>query len=224
MEEHKEGSKKWSLIVLSSQEQLYLYEVNQLQQYSETLERLLKGAVQDLQIEIEKQAQLLSKEDKAELDEWYFEQHTELSETYPSILRESLFVSSYSLVESLAFKICAHAKELNAIRLNVKDLRGNGLEQCYAYLTKVVGLKQLQDNPHYAQLAFLTHIRNALVHNQGTLREADKLESQLKQWDSVSLNQFGGVRLSKNFNEKMLSHVRDLGLDIFAALRESFGR
>lgn len=211
-------------MLLSAKEYLYLYEVNQLQEYSRTLERLLKGAVQDLQIRNDVRAQPLSEDDKAQLNEWYFEQHTELSETYPSILRESLFVSSYSLIESLAFKICDHAKEMNNIRLSVKDLNGNGLKQCHTYLTKVVGLDQLQNNLHYSQLSFLSHIRNALVHNQGTLRDADKFEAQLKQWDSVSLNQSGGILLSKDFNEKMLSHIRGFGLDIFVALRESFGR
>lgn len=224
MEVLKKENKKWSLMLLSAKEELYLYEVNQLQEYSETLERLLKGAVQDLQKRIEKQAQPLSKDDREELHEWYFEQHIELSETYPSILRESLFVSSYSLVESLAFKICADAKEVNDIKLGVKDLKGDGLKQCYTYLTSVVGLDQLENNPHYAQLSFLNHIRNALVHNQGILRDVKKFDTQLKQWDSVSVNDSGGVRLSKDFNKTMLSHSKGFGIDVFVALRESFGK
>ena len=213
--------KKFFLILLSSMEHLFSYETRQLREYSVTLEGLLQHEVDKLKRRTDSEAASMSQSEKEELYEFFYDQHLELSETYPSILRESLFISSYSIIESFSFKVCAYIKDLKEIELNVKDLRGDDLQQCYTYLTKVAQLTSLKNNKEYGQLQFLNSIRNALVHNQGTLKEPEGLKTQLKQWPAISLDEFGGVKLSREFNDQVLQCIGRFGEQLVQALRLS---
>lgn len=214
----KNAGRKWSLFLLSAIQELFSYEIRQLQKYSQTLEELLQAEAGRLERRVDGKAAGLSKEEKEELYDFFSEQHLELSETYPSILRESLFISSYSVIESLAFKVCGHVKELKGFELNVKDLRGDGLQQCYIYLTRAASLNSLKDNKHYGQLQFLNTIRNALVHNQGRLKEPEKMKSQLKQWPTIKVDQRGQIKLTKDFNDVTLNCISNFGNDLVQVL------
>lgn len=69
--------------------------------------------------------------------EYYLDEVAQYKNEFPKIMRNSLFVSVYSFLESKIVELCVPHEDTS---LQLGDMRGKGIEQAELYLKKVIGL------------------------------------------------------------------------------------
>lgn len=115
--------------------------------------------------------------DDAEV-EAYLNEHAHiydaLSEHYPSMIRQAMFVSAYGRLEHLLNELCLRLQEERKLPITLKDLKGAGLQRAQQYLKKVCGLAFPDDGATWATITALAELRNVIAHREGDLKKSDK--------------------------------------------------
>ncbi len=100
--------------------------------------------------------------------EGQIEEYQNFTETFPDLIRRSLFLTSYSFLEKNLIDICKHT-ENNSSSILLSDLKGSGINQVKTYLQKVLKIEQPLFFQHDSELKLLSNIRNASIHNNGVI-------------------------------------------------------
>ncbi len=98
---------------------------------------------------------------------------------YPTILRNSLFISIFSFFENELNQLCNLYKIFFNSTISLEDISGKGIVKAKKYLEKVVGLNLDSLNTEWSILANYKKIRNSLVHNDGKFKSLDELSKIL---------------------------------------------
>jgi hypothetical protein len=161
-------------------------------------------------------------EDRDLLDNEFKELKAEAADSYPQILRASLFGTAYGIFENFINTICKQLHSQGYVHgLALKDLRGEGIHRGKLYLTKVAQIT-LPDTTEWRDLNDYGLLRNALVHAQGDLAENDKL-ARIEQFQKrVGTFEIRPATLRavllKPFNPKFLDLIQTLGDQIESAI------
>jgi hypothetical protein len=184
-------------------------EIGQLGSYANAVEQMLIEQMQKINGEFQEHTAGKSKEEREAVLDWYGGEVASLTDEYPKILRYSLFVHSYRLLERVLLEIANHYRQTGHLELSPSDLRDKGIEQARTYLKKVA-LVQFPDTESWQDVTTLQLIRNLIVHNEGELRkdhgkERQKIEDLAKKWKDDIAIEGGNIELS----QKIIFHVFD---------------
>lgn len=191
-------------------------------------------AINTFLIEAEKQIAVKEEGLKQKIDDWKTKYHSnpEAPDAYdryesdlnnlaliPNLLYNSVFLTAYSIFENRMFEICSICKEEFELKISARDIKGNDyLDQCKKYLEKVVEVDLSHLNQTWSDLANYRKLRNAIVHNEGTLKESDyepvlKHFSKDKNLEIDEKNKYVSIASSsfiKTFNTLYSKYLRDL--------------
>ena len=116
------------------------FELCHFGEYAEKFERFLAQEQKSFRASVDKKAESLDEEEKADFYDWMSEDYSKLNDLFPNILRASLFTHIYSFTEHHLVKFCDHYHGEKKYRVAPSDLRGEGIGRSKDYLKKVVGI------------------------------------------------------------------------------------
>jgi len=144
---------------------------NELNEYLRITEDYLQKAKSDFEAKIDEQAKTLPPEERDEFYEFQSETYWDYAETFPKILRNSFFVSAYSLLEYKMATICRWLKKDKQMPISWSDLKGDTLDQFKLYC-KLAGLELSYNSQTWQEIQHYCMLRNCIVHNRGLIQGA----------------------------------------------------
>lgn len=194
-------------------------DLSHLREYARLIEDLLKDKQKEFNSWVEEKASRLSEEQKEEFYEFYSDDHWELSEVYPNILRESLFVATLSLVEHELISLCRNLYRENKYNLALDEVVGNGIHKAKLYLNKVANVG---NNTQWNGILIFQKIRNFIVHNRGKLddsKNAKEVESYVTSNSLIKLDHFRRMQFSSTFCLEAIEVVDKFFSSLFKELK-----
>jgi hypothetical protein len=141
----------------------------ELEEYLKTTEKYLEKARTEWEAWFDEQTKHLTPEERNEIGESYSDTYWDYAETFPRILRNSFFVSAYSLLEHKMAIICRWLKKDKQIPISWSDLRGGTLDQFKNYC-KLASLDLTYADQNWKEINDYRRIRNCIVHNRGLIK------------------------------------------------------
>ena len=142
-----------------------------------------------------------------------------MEEYFPNLLRSSLFVTIYSVVENELNKICRQLAAKDG--LDVEDLRGNGIQRACTFLTRVCRVDFPDKSDEWKLLRNYNQLRNVIVHNQGYMETGNShLSTLVKESPSLQMENDGVIHLDRDFCPGVLETARDFFSQLQIALDE----
>ncbi len=179
---------------------------NYLQQYSDEFLKGLKNEIQKNQ------------DDPflGQLEDYLYDTHQILAKEYPNILRKSIIITCYSYLEKELFIICEIQKNAKSLPLDVKDLKGNGIEQAKKYLNKVAGI-DFSDNKTWEEIQNIRKIRNLIVHKDGILDDKDKIREYIEKRPSeISIEGNKIIFKNADYCRHVINIITDFHKEIYS--------
>jgi hypothetical protein len=197
-------------------------EFRELRHYSEALEKLLETEVARVAADITKEAERVTENERGDFFEWYSEEYSRLRDAFPNILRYSLFVHSYSLLEHGLIQLADHFQRAQKLELLPRDLRQEGINRAKTYLKKVAGVK-FPDTAAWEEISTLNHIRNIVVHRTGFFPDDDPRNKQIEQliskWSEVlAIDNLRRFEFKAGFPERVIQTFETFFTELFSNL------
>lgn len=155
---------------------VYLY-FNNLRNYSEEMEQMLERRLQTHEEEYKKVFAEETDDKYLEfLTDQYSDRKSELTDTYPTLLRSSLMNSIYLVIEKELQDVCSRLQSQKGIKMNLKDAdlqvrtkKGmkspSEIVRAQLYLKEYCGVKFPENAPEWKQISEgYRIIRNKFVH------------------------------------------------------------
>jgi hypothetical protein len=138
--------------------------------------------------------------------EFYAEDIFQIEIDFPRLQRYALFVSLMSIVESNLIGFCRTARRIFSVSKDFDGARPQVIKRSMEYLEKEVGINTSQFK-YYIDLSInLNHIRNCLVHDEGSIKnrkDSEIISDFIKGKEIISLDSDRGEKiiLNKGFVE-----------------------
>jgi hypothetical protein len=145
------------------------------------LESTMASELATFQRRADAQASTLSEFERGEFYRFHSGSYWMLDEVFPSIVRSSMFLTCYSLLESRLDQFCRQAGQEMGTHLTLQDMRGKGIVRAQRFLKKAVRLQFPDDMKQWQDILTYSIIRNALVHANGVVGD-DKKRTRLRQF------------------------------------------
>ena len=162
---------------------------------------------------------------REELEEILDEEYFVISESMPIIVRQSLFISIYSLLETYMNDVCDMLKENQKIAISVGDLSGNGIFRAQCYLQKVLNVDFPASHKTWQKISNYNRIRNCLVHSSGQV--TDDTNKQLlrfiKNNPLIDLNPIHRIHLQEGFVDEVCDSIESFVNDLTDRMLRRFG-
>ena len=197
---------------------IYLAE---LQDYSLLIEQLLEGELIDFNNRIKKLGKSLGPEEKDELYEFYSEDYFKIADFFPNIMRSSLFVTCYTLIEHRLLYLCNQYRKKDGNNIPIqKYTRGNGIIKKYQkYLKNVLNISfPDQTNEWKEILNIYKKLRNTIVHNNGYFAK-NKIPKEVVEFvkdnpNILSISTSNRIEFNNGFIEKFLKVIKTFFYDL----------
>jgi hypothetical protein len=142
--------------------------LSELREANKVIERTLDHAMGAVWYKEEKRGLMELHEGKEEVDA-FFARETDIAfRLLPRVMRAALFLASYGALDHYLVSLCdAHSQQHAG--LSPSDLKGDGIERCRVYLTKVAAIAFPSESHQWQLLARCRVLRNVLAHSQGII-------------------------------------------------------
>ncbi len=120
-------------------------------------------------LESQKRLKKTPKYSQEELEEILEEEYFVIAETMPIIIRQSLFISIYALLEIYLNDVCDLLQQDQKLNVTVKDIAGNGIFRAKDYLEKVLNVDFPALNKTWQRISNYNRLRNCFVHAGGQI-------------------------------------------------------
>ena len=194
--------------------------LEQLRQYSMKFETLLTEEAESIAEQAKEVGEkLLDLEGEDYMDEYEFD-HWQVTTVFPEVLRNSLFVSLYSLLENYLNTLCGMFFRENDVAVELADLTGTGIFRAEAYLSKVVGMP-FPTGPTWDKVLNFNRLRNTIVHAEGRVgpNSPKKLVNYVKHHPSLSVDSGHRLALGDEFVDDAISVIETVVDSIEAVLQ-----
>ena len=186
-------------------------DLENLRMYALELSQILDSHTKVIVAEVEAKAKKMSKESRDEWYEWNEDAHWQLSDVFPSIMQDSLFVTTYSYLESALASIVKKLANDNPKPVKLQELRGDGLQLFKTYLNKVQEIDFPDNSSEWQRISTYRRIRNFIVHNDRKLEDSKNADI-VRQFSSqypqlVSINRFNKISITKECNTDFIDRV-----------------
>lgn len=140
---------------------------------------------------------------------------------FAQTLRQTVFISAYSLLEQWLVRICEHFEQTRPDDLRLRDLGHKGIEQARTYLTRVVHAPFPNTGIHWQRITACAKLRNWLVHNGprvGPVPKAAELEKTLAQIPGTSLYE-GRIELASDMCVEFIETLKAFFNELFRGMQ-----
>lgn len=141
---------------------------------------MLEGAVTrelaEFQRAVDANASMLSESERDEHYRFHSGSRWTLEEVFPNIIRSSMFLTCYALLEARLDQFCQVAAREMGTKLTLGDIHGKGIVRARIFLKKVVGMQFPDCTEQWREISTYGIIRNALAHSNGVLDDSRKRE------------------------------------------------
>lgn len=162
----------------------------------------------------------LPPEERDEFGEFYSDTYWDYAETFPTILRNSFLVSTYSLLEQKMAFICEQLQKDKSLTVSWKDLKGDTLEQFKKYCN-LASLPLSFNNQAWQEINNYSLVRNCIVHNNGLIegfREERKLHAYAKAKNIISKELIRKqIILTEQFCEEVIKTIKAFLIKVLEA-------
>jgi len=123
----------------------------------------------------------------------------------PILIRHSLFMSTYSLLETFLNDLCLTIKKERNILIDLNDLNGAGIFRAQTYLTKILHVEFPSSHRNWQRICNYNKLRNCLTHTDGQLsKESNKqLLKFIKAHKCLEVNVILKVQLQDGFVQEV---------------------
>lgn len=183
---------------------------------SQFVESRIVTAAKGLFIELDEMGSDLRRVEREELRDEYAEVKYMLGVKFPSIQRSAIFLSAYAVLESTMNGVCGILRTSINVDVDVRDLRGMGIERAKLYLSKVGQVVYDWSCDDWKQVRHLNEIRNSIVHREGVIdltRDAE-LRRYVEGSDAITVDQSKSLQLSAKFVPEVLGLFQRVVADI----------
>lgn len=197
-------------------------DLGHLKNFAETLETLLADEQKQFDAWAAEEAAKLPKEKQEEFYDIQSDQYWLLSDVFPNILRQSFFVTCYSLLESRLLNLCIHIKKEKNLRIGYNDLKCKGIFAAQTYLKKVAGISFPDQNLSWQEVLVYNRIRNIIVHNYRKVDPQDPQNKRIndfikrKKW--IRIDNIREIKLLNGFHTEVIRTLRDFVTDLINAI------
>ncbi len=200
-------------------------EFNELRHYSALLERLFLDEARRLAQDVDKKAAEMSQEQRTDFLQWTSDDFYYLGQSFPQILRSSLFLHAYSLFENGLLQLADYHRDAFGLGVSPSDLKDKGITRAKTYLNKVALVPFPNEHPTWKQIKTLSRIRNLVVHKNGYLPENDndraEIDAFMKTWsEDIYLNDLRHLEFSPHFIARVVNTFTDFLTELFRNLKE----
>ena len=142
---------------------------------------------------------------REELEEILEDEFNVVSRGMPILIRQSLFISTYSLLETYLNELCSTLKEELKMSIDVSDLNGAGIFRAQNYLAKILNVDFPQSHRSWQKIGHYNRLRNCFAHANGQLsKETNKqLLKFIKDQEKIEANILLRVELQEGFVEEV---------------------
>lgn len=192
-------------------------DLNGYLEFSAAVEQLFEERDSALQRNITEIVEQIPDNEHDELiDSYAWDLHQNQS-LFPSMHRESMFITLYNFLEHNTNAICLEiGKELKST-VQLKHLHGSGIERAFLFLKLVPGFEFKNINEEMSFIRNANKLRNVVVHNGGVLPLDEKEKVNLFVQSQASLSGLSGrpVQFDQSFTpllvEKLQVLFREIG-------------
>jgi len=117
--------------------------------------------------------------DENEFNDYFIEENVRIEDIFLKQFRYSIVVMIYSLLESRLNHFCHYLSKSKKLRLELDDIKGDGIERAKLYLSKVCLIDFPEQGHEWNEMIKLNIIRNCVVHAEGIVHKA-KNQKKLK--------------------------------------------
>ncbi|MQR86399.1 hypothetical protein GFV16_10790 [Bacillus megaterium] len=147
--------------------------------------------------------------------DYHLDEARQYSTEFPTIMRNSLFVSIYTFLESKIADLCVSDEKT---LLTLSDIKGQGIEQASTYLKKVLLLDFPYDTKEWKYIEKAKSLRNCIVHTNGhvsKVRKPESVEKAIKELDYVKKDKDGYISLESEFCLDFLENVHSFLKELY---------
>lgn len=192
---------------------IFKAELDALRNFAVLTEDFLEKQVEQLTLDPSVPKYLQPGDEEFEAYSSWYQTKDDLQATFLEILRSSLLVSAYAMLENLMAKICRGIGELKGHSVALEDLHGKGIERARLYLQKVAQL-EFPESQEWSQILRLGRLRNKVVHAGRTIGADVNLRTDLNQVPGVSVDAEGAIRLDSAFIPSVVGSLREFRLGL----------
>ncbi len=202
------------------------HQLSDLRDYAQTIEEL-----------IETERDRLSRNEPEDLTEDNFEDvmisqaedYLLLRDSFPIILRNSLFITIYTVLEDELMKTCNRLRESFNVDLKPSDLKGKGINRSRKYLKKVVVINFPDNTNEWKEIRKFNLLRNTIAHSNGNIiageTDQEKLNNKelcayIEKSSIIDISSNFHIQLSKDFILHALDITEAFLIELFQNIAE----
>ncbi|AJH82295.1 hypothetical protein FOC88_14810 [Bacillus thuringiensis] len=198
-------------------------QLDSIRNYANEMERMNTFKLEELSKAAEEDVKRLSEEEQDEYWDYRIDEFHEFQKTFPSLLRYSIVVSTYSTIEEYLLRIVKPhmAKALGykgVLELNpnfndkLRKLKYKGSLQnkLGIYMNKKMDIQFPFESEEWDFMEDLNIIRNNIVHCNGRIyddQDHEKVQKVIKLYDTISISSSNEIVLEQEFILHMISQV-----------------
>lgn len=198
-------------------------EFNELRRYAQTLEAALEGERRKLEIESQTQTVTMTPEQRADFCDGMSDDFYRLGESFPNMLRYSLFGIVHSQLEYTLLHIANELHTVRNLTLAPSELGDKGITRAKTYLKKIAGVPFPDQTADWDDIVALSEIRNIIIHGAGSFPDDHpkkaKINPLLKRWtDEIGIDNAGCFSFQAKFSERVINTYARFLDEVFVKL------
>ena len=185
-------------------------DLDNLQNYVNTLEQTLVQQKKSFEEMVDRQAAEIEEEYRDEFYEYHSDEHWQLSDVFPSTLRSSVFVASYSMFEHHLVDVCKREYKRQKLA-KVPNFRNRVIFSAKEYLENDAKIKLPNKMPAWDMICVYNKLRNTIIHENGKLNERikEELKGYLSKSSAVTLDQYDILHFTEEFCLEVIKNMKE---------------
>lgn len=156
-----------------------------------------------------------------------YSEYDEVETDLPTVLRSSVLVHVYAVLESILNDLCAIHKDKKNLGLSLSDLKHDGIARAKVYLTKVSESSCNEASKDWSDILKINKVRNVLVHNAGVLVKEkhpnyDELKKYINSVPGLDLESAGKISIGPEYVPMVIVTFRRYLSDLFKLQQADF--
>lgn len=142
-----------------------------------------------------------------------------IRDVFAQVLRRSLFISAYGIIEQSLDQICINLQKERNYRVLLSDLKDRGIMRSKTYLVKVVGFSFSETAAEWQRIKAYQDLRNYLAHSGPALDRGDPSEQLLKKLKGLKgLDLYEEIDMEPEFLHYVVQDFQSFLNEVYAYL------
>lgn len=179
------------------------------QSFYSDVEVLFQKKDKELQQTIDERLKSVPEEHHSEFVEGYGQDLHENQFLFPSMHRESIFITSFNYLEHSLNEYCRLISKLSENPIKLNDLNHKGVQRAIVYLKKIALLDLSEANTEYEFIANSNRLRNRIVHAGGILpsNQEEKVNKFIESQENLAGSPDHGIVFREAFIPQFINNL-----------------